>query len=674
MVHYRIFLFVLLHQLFVIDGFRFPIVTSIRRRFKSVKNNSNNKKTSVKSLIKKEFPPTEELVEQSRLLEERKDLNLYLEKICTLENELKAIIQNTNNTSDFSQAENRSNILNETLNLCHLVGIDFEDLKKVNETKYTKATVESLSESEAKLATEYFLQIPLLYKVAFSKAVGVAGYDFENFDNSILETPIANKIIKELYKKRKDFLAQNSNQLRTLITSTIESNQKSSSFIGEEQYSNNIIDVMNNIDTDEEAKVQRFVESFLPKQTRKYGMAPTEKEVDIFLNLIDSSKAFERVEPAQKIPGGFIIRGNNKKEDGESLIGDLDESFKENTDLNKNFQFHYIVDPTPKALEDFEGTFGKPVLLLINKDLSPISSPFLRSLVSLFGCFLLLEFCFGTFDSNNIVMERLQNYNALGLADFGWFNELLNTLLFGFGFTLVFHELGHFLIAWKEKLEITFPVVLPSINLPFLGCSTSLTTSPKNLRQLFDFALAGPCLGFISSFVILFLGLKLTLAADAQTYENFPSLKLSFLQMSALGKSFMESILGQEVFLNSFNSSEDFDVQLHPFAIAGYTSLFINALNLLPLGNSDGGRMSQAIFGRNGHTLVQFLVYLGLLSSVIFNSHNSDIFLSYGLFCLLVQGEFEICCRNEVDSIDFFRILATISTWVVVILTLTPSI
>ena len=94
--------------------------------------------------------------------------------------------------------------------------------------------------------------------------------------------------------------------------------------------------------------------------------------------------------------------------------------------------------------------------------------------------------------------------------------------------------------------------------------------------------------------------------------------------------------------------------------------------------DTDGGRISQAIFGRNGHTVIQGLIYITILGTIFFtldnNSINSNIYLGYTIFCLLGQNDFEIPCRNEVDGVDFGRVLMAIATWVFVGLTITSSV
>jgi uncharacterized membrane protein len=120
--------------------------------------------------------------------------------------------------------------------------------------------------------------------------------------------------------------------------------------------------------------------------------------------------------------------------------------------------------------------------------------------------------------------------------------------------------------------------VLPFIALPYLGCRTDLKTSPKNYSSLFDFALLGPMFGIIASTAMLLLGLQLTATTPADATEFLPSLNVGMLHLSTVGANIVDSFYGGQI----MTADENTLIPLHPFAIAGYTSLMISALELLP--------------------------------------------------------------------------------------------
>lgn len=146
-----------------------------------------------------------------------------------------------------------------------------------------------------------------------------------------------------------------------------------------------------------------------------------------------------------------------------------------------------------------------------------------------------------------------------------------------------------------------------------------ITSSPKNIKALFDFSVAGPLAGLFASFVLLYNGLELTAFMDLAAREQLPAIPVEILRISALGGALVEYLLGDGI-LNSPNPTTDL-IKLHPYAIAGFGGLITNALSLLPIGNTDGGRISVAFFGRSFARVVQgfFILILALAGSKSLN-------------------------------------------------------
>ena len=113
-------------------------------------------------------------------------------------------------------------------------------------------------------------------------------------------------------------------------------------------------------------------------------------------------------------------------------------------------------------------------------------------------------------------------------------------------------------------------------------------------------------------------------------------------------------------------------VKLHPFAITVFIGLMTNALSLLPIGNTDGGRISVAFFGRSLSRIVQGAAISTLAICGLFGLDESGIFIFYALYTQFFQKEPEIPCRNETEELDTRRGLLAIAMSVVVALTLFP--
>lgn len=99
---------------------------------------------------------------------------------------------------------------------------------------------------------------------------------------------------------------------------------------------------------------------------------------------------------------------------------------------------------------------------------------------------------------------------------------------------------------------------------------------------MFDFAVSGPLLGFVASLASLVVGAQLTLSSDPST---LPCLPVDILRQSTLGGSVVDTIIQGALYVPDGAPSQGLMVSLHPLAVAGYISLIVNALALLPVGS-----------------------------------------------------------------------------------------
>jgi membrane-associated protease RseP (regulator of RpoE activity) len=202
-----------------------------------------------------------------------------------------------------------------------------------------------------------------------------------------------------------------------------------------------------------------------------------------------------------------------------------------------------------------------------------------------------------------------------------------------------------------------------------MGAVTQLKTSPKNLTSLFDFAILGPILGLCTSLVFLVTGMQSTLIATPEAVQYFPHLPVGVLQLSTLGGSIVDYFYGGNGMITRQSAAST--VPLHPLAIAGFCGIIINSLELLPMGSSDGGRMSQALFGRSAHAVVGSATWVALLvCSFLFE--QQDLLIGAWVVFNVAQSDMEVPCRNEVDKVNLPRSLAAFSLWFVAILAIAP--
>jgi membrane-associated protease RseP (regulator of RpoE activity) len=173
---------------------------------------------------------------------------------------------------------------------------------------------------------------------------------------------------------------------------------------------------------------------------------------------------------------------------------------------------------------------------------------------------------------------------------------------------LLAHEMGHYLMSRRYGVPATLPYFIPFPFLnPFgtLGAVIRMKGTIPSRKALFDIGSAGPFAGLIITFPVLVLGVALSspVPVTSQAAEGL------VLGESLLFK-FLITILHGPI-------PDSMDLMLHPVAYAGWVGLLVTALNLLPIGQLDGGHVLYSVFGPRSQKVVYiFLGFLGVLSLI----------------------------------------------------------
>ena len=224
---------------------------------------------------------------------------------------------------------------------------------------------------------------------------------------------------------------------------------------------------------------------------------------------------------------------------------------------------------------------------------------------------------------------------------------------------LVTHEIGHWLMAQRLDVKLSWPFLIPTWEIGSFGALTRIESVLPNRSVLFDVALAGPAAGGLLSFVLLILGF--VLSHPGSEFQ----LPVAFFQGSALVGTLAKVILGSAL-------AEPL-VDVHPFVLIGWLGLVITALNLLPAGQLDGGRIVQAIYGRKtaGRATVITVALLAIASLA------NPLALYWAVLILFLQRQQERPATNEITEPDDARaalgLLALFLT-LATLLPLTPSL
>lgn len=200
------------------------------------------------------------------------------------------------------------------------------------------------------------------------------------------------------------------------------------------------------------------------------------------------------------------------------------------------------------------------------------------------------------------------------------FAQLGTGVIFGATFIgiLLAHELGHYLAARRHRVPVSLPYFIPfppyfSI-VGTLGAFIRLRGPMANRSVLFDIGVAGPLVSFVLSLPALLAGLHLSEAVPAVDSGTYPFRVFFLREPIWLGSS---GLLRMATWATGPGLEPGHAILLHPLAFAGWLGIFVTALNLIPLGQLDGGHILYALAGARqralGMVFVLLLIPLGLV-------------------------------------------------------------
>lgn len=270
--------------------------------------------------------------------------------------------------------------------------------------------------------------------------------------------------------------------------------------------------------------------------------------------------------------------------------------------------------------------------------------------------------------SKNVILKVLREIPAVKKS--GWFFNILlfiatiattsatgallqgknpflswNELSFGYEYSfalltiLLFHEMGHYFAARYYKVRVTLPyfipLFLPAFHPGTMGAFIKMRSAMPGKKALFDIGIAGPLAGFIASLVFLSVGfMRLPDAVGIEIYMQhiYPG---SADQASNL---FMGHTYLFDLLMYLFNAQHLPMNQMYhfPFIFAGWFGLFVTALNLMPIGQLDGGHLTYAMFGDRARKIaLAVFVLLIALNFYLISNYNSYIWVMWSILILV---------------------------------------
>ncbi len=162
--------------------------------------------------------------------------------------------------------------------------------------------------------------------------------------------------------------------------------------------------------------------------------------------------------------------------------------------------------------------------------------------------------------------------------------------------TLLAHEFGHYLAAMYHRVDASLPYFMPSPLLGTFGAFIRVRSAIYSKRVLFDIGIAGPLAGFVFLLPALGVGLAFSKVIPGIAHQGSLHFGVPLLQW------LMESAI--------FPGAKASDVYLHPVARAAWVGMFATAMNLLPIGQLDGGHIYYSFFSRSHKRVSKVLCFV----------------------------------------------------------------
>jgi membrane-associated protease RseP (regulator of RpoE activity) len=225
---------------------------------------------------------------------------------------------------------------------------------------------------------------------------------------------------------------------------------------------------------------------------------------------------------------------------------------------------------------------------------------------------------------------------------------------------LMAHEMGHYLACRYYGVRATLPFFIPAPPLLLagtFGAFIKMKSPIPSRRALFDIGLAGPLAGFVALLPVAIVGLL--------TLQTSPP--------SSVGGAiiFNDPLLFQ--IIAKLTRTNLFDASPNPFYMSAWIGLLVTSLNLMPVGQLDGGHGTFAVFGKRAHKIIGRVAFVtvAVMSVLGFVWHGSPSgFLYTVLLAVMLKVRHPV--PDEMEPLGRGRSLVAIITLIVFALSFVP--
>ncbi|SEJ49500.1 Peptidase family M50 [Dyadobacter sp. SG02] len=255
----------------------------------------------------------------------------------------------------------------------------------------------------------------------------------------------------------------------------------------------------------------------------------------------------------------------------------------------------------------------------------------------------------------------------------GW-AEFVQGFHFSIPFLLILtiHEFGHYFVAKAHKVKVTLPFYIPlwfgiSQSIGTLGAFIRIKEAVRSRVKFFDIGIAGPLAGFVAALVVLWYGFTHLPPPDYifkihPEYERFGLNYPQFVYENPTGNV----MLGDNILFWLFKTyvadparlPHAYELIHYPYLFAGYLALFFTSLNLIPIGQLDGGHILYAMLGKKRFNAIApflfgilvFYVGLGAFRTESFATGSDAIFYERLLYLAIYIYFLYVCFKRACDN------------------------
>jgi membrane-associated protease RseP (regulator of RpoE activity) len=220
------------------------------------------------------------------------------------------------------------------------------------------------------------------------------------------------------------------------------------------------------------------------------------------------------------------------------------------------------------------------------------------------------------------------------------FSSLADGLPYAFSilFILGVHEFGHYFAAVCHKVKATLPFFIPFppiaglFNFGTMGAVIKTKSVIPNNKAMFDIGAAGPISGFIACLIVLIYGFTHLPTIDYLLHIH-PDFFSPSYGKGAIGLEFGDSLLFsflRHILTKSYEFVPPMsEVYHYPYLCVGWFGLFVTTMNLIPVGQLDGGHIIYSMFGEKKHEAIASISMILLVFLGVFGIVNAFIKLNY---------------------------------------------